>query len=214
MSNQALISKLSDKIIYIHKMKTLLVVLTLVQLCHNAAFHTGKVNQQISGHTSVALIPRRKMLETSAGLIVAIGWIQPSFAEVQETRDLIRTSIDQLTSAPAFIEREQWDNVRALLLKPPLSECWNKRQPLLVKYAQEVGEEYELDVLELKEEVASHLRYLDMAVYNNVFNPIKTEGETGATKQLIKSYYEDPINEYKASLTALQSLLSLGQYSS
>lgn len=46
-------------------------------------------------------------------------------------------------------------------------------------------------------------------VYNNVFNPIKTEGETGATRQLIKSYYEDPINEYKASVAALDQLVEL-----
>jgi hypothetical protein len=39
--------------------------------------------------------------------------------------------------------------------------------------------------LELHEDILSHLRYLDMAVYNNVFNPIATEGTTGATKELV-----------------------------
>ena len=61
---------------------------------------------------------------------------------------------------------------------------------------------------QLKEDLLSHLRYLDMAVYNNVFNPIATEGETGATKALIRSYYEDPKNELAASLKALDGILT------
>ena len=48
-----------------------------------------------------------------------------------------------------------------------------------------------------------------MAVYNNVFNPIGTEGTTGATKELVRSYYEDPTNEYQASIAALRDLVSL-----
>ena len=50
-----------------------------------------------------------------------------------------------------------------------------------------------------------------MAVYNNVFNPIAVEGTTGATKQLVKSYYEDPINEYKGSVAVLDELIKLGK---
>lgn len=46
-----------------------------------------------------------------------------------------------------------------------------------------------------------------MAVYNNVFNPIATEGTAGATKELIRSYYEDPKNEWNASRKALDGIL-------
>lgn len=63
--------------------------------------------------------------------------------------------------------------------------------------------------LELREDATSHLRYLDMAVYNNVFNPIATEGQSGATKELIRSYYEDPMMEWKASKAAVDSLIGL-----
>ena len=42
-----------------------------------------------------------------------------------------------------------------------------------------------------------------MAVYNNVFNPIATEGTNGVTKELVRPYYEDPINEWKASKSAI-----------
>jgi hypothetical protein len=80
---------------------------------------------------------------------------------------------------------------------------------LLLNLAEAIGEagKDELAALEAKEDANSHLRYLDAAVYSNNFNPIKTEGETGATKTLVKSYYEDPINEYRASLAALDELI-------
>lgn len=51
-----------------------------------------------------------------------------------------------------------------------------------------------------------------MAVYNNNFNPIVTMGKTGATPQLIKSYEEDPINAYKASVALLDELIKLGSF--
>ncbi len=84
---------------------------------------------------------------------------------------------------------------------------------LLKIYAEAIGSELpngdEIAALELREEVISHLRYLDMAVYNNVFNPIATEGTTGATKELIRSYYEDPINEWNALKSAMDDLIGL-----
>ena len=48
-----------------------------------------------------------------------------------------------------------------------------------------------------------------MAVYNNNFNPIKSEGTNGATKELVRSYYEDPTNEWKASIQAFDELIQL-----
>ena len=48
-----------------------------------------------------------------------------------------------------------------------------------------------------------------MAVYNNVFNPIVTTGKTGASQELIRSYYEDPIKELKASEKVIDDLLAL-----
>jgi hypothetical protein len=84
---------------------------------------------------------------------------------------------------------------------------------LLNDYADAIANELpngdEIAALELREDVLSHLRYLDMAVYNNVFNPIATEGTTGASKELVRSYYEDPINEWKASIAAIDELIAL-----
>ena len=124
------------------------------------------------------------------------GKLTSTLLQVQEARR-------QLDPVPALIKDEKWDSVRAILITPPLSDCWSKTSKLLNSYAQAIGDELpdgdELAALEFKEDALDHLRFLDMAVYNNVFNPIKTEGESGATKELIRSYYEDPVNEVSSN---------------
>lgn len=122
---------------------------------------------------------------------------------------LLQQARRQLDAIPKMIENEQWDLVRQTLITPPLSECWTSNAKLLKKWAAVVPDGNELEAFELREEAISHLRYLDMSVYNNVFNPIVTTGKTGASKELIRSYYEDPIKELKASEKVMDDLLAL-----
>mmetsp|Transcript_4336 Transcript_4336/g.8481 ORF Transcript_4336/g.8481 Transcript_4336/m.8481 type:complete len:232 (+) Transcript_4336:137-832(+) len=137
-------------------------------------------------------------------------------ADLSSLREQVEEARKQLDPVTDLIKAEKWDSIRAILIKPPLSDCWGKSsasRPLLQRYAEAIGdvpEGDELAALEAREDAVTHLRFLDMAAYNNVFNPIKTEGETGATKGLIKSYYEDPMNEFKASVAAMDELVRLG----
>jgi hypothetical protein len=139
----------------------------------------------------------------------------PATADLSELVQKVEQARKQLLDAvPKLIEAEKWDSVRAVLIEPPLADCWSKaNRGLLTKYAEALGDKGgdELAALEAKEELVSHLRYLDMSVYNNVFNPIKVEGKSGATKELISSYYDDPKNEYQASLAALDELMALAK---
>lgn len=166
---------------------------------------------------------RREFLHTSIKAAFAAPFfiaLYPDAAVAASSLDSlvseIRQARKQMNRVPDLIQAEQWDAVRAILVTPPLSDLWTKSartSPLLADYAGAVGgtpSGDEFAVLEAKEDVEGHLRFLDMAVYNNVFNPIKSVGETGATKQLIRSYYDDPINEYKASVAALDELIQLG----
>lgn len=149
------------------------------------------------------------------------GWFFPSKVLASTGPDIealvsqLKEARAQLEPVPTLIKEEKWDSVRAILITPPLADCWAKTsKPLLKQYAEvqdalENGDE--LTALELREEALDHLRFLDMAVYNNVFNPIKTEGETGATKELIRSYYEDPVKEYQASVKVLDELILLSK---
>ena len=134
---------------------------------------------------------------------------KPSYSDLLA---LVKQAQKQLGPIPKLIEQEKWDSVRAILIEPPLADCWAKtNRPLLSNFAEAIGDKGgdELAALEAKEEIVSHLRYLDMAVYNNNFNPITSQGKTGATAGLVRSYYEDPINEYKASAAAIDALVQL-----
>ena len=153
---------------------------------------------------------------TAAPLIVnaASATAVDSSLSLASYRGLLQQAASQLDSAvPQLIEREQWDSIRTILLTPPLSDIY-KKPSLLLDYASAVGDAPngdELAVLQARDDLQTHLRFLDMAAYNNVFNPIKSMGTNGATKQLVASYYEDPVREYKASLQALQELIELGK---
>mmetsp|Transcript_36647 Transcript_36647/g.76898 ORF Transcript_36647/g.76898 Transcript_36647/m.76898 type:complete len:240 (-) Transcript_36647:258-977(-) len=140
--------------------------------------------------------------------LAADGKLDELLGQIKEARG-------QLESVPDLIKAEKWDAVRAVLVKPPLSNMWTTggQNKLLNNYADAIGNELpdgdEIAALELREDLISHLRYLDMAVYNNVFNPIATEGQSGATKELVRSYYEDPTNEYTATKSAIDNLIGL-----
>jgi len=131
---------------------------------------------------------------------------------LMELQSTLQKARDQLEPVPDIIREEKWDKIRAILITSPLSDCWTttKKGGLLLNIADAVGnaDGDELAVLELREELVSHLRFLDMSAYNNVFNPISSEGSSGATKELVRSYYEDPKNELLASKNSLDAILA------
>jgi len=139
-----------------------------------------------------------------------------SLVLLKELRALIQQAVTQLEVVPQLIRDEKWDAVRVVLTNKPLADCWiNKNTPMLKSLADvvgEIGNGDEFAILEAREDLIGHLRYLDTAVYNNVFNPIATEGKSGASKALIDSYYEDPIREYNASKLALDELLKSSEF--
>lgn len=151
------------------------------------------------------------------GIVGCVGHPNAAFADgnLGAMLDQIKEARAQLDSVPDLIKEEKWDAVRAILIKPPLSNMWTTggQNKLLSNYADAIGSELpdgdEMSALEMREEIVSHLRYLDMAVYNNVFNPIASEGKSGATKELVRSYYEDPTNEWRASTSAIDQLIGL-----
>ena len=156
---------------------------------------------------------RRSAVQTfiSSAVILSSVQGQPAAAAAAATNDFQKV-FTQIEPIPTLIQEEKWDAVRAILITPPLSDCWSKTSKLLKNYADAVGELPDGDefaALELKDDAEYHLRFLDMAAYNNVFNPIKTEGESGASKELVRSYYDDPKNEYNACVKIFDALVDL-----
>lgn len=183
---------------------------------NDAATNTAAAQESLESR-----VRRRTFLRKSVSvMLLAVSTTRPcaSLAAEAPASSLgalsleVRKARAQLEPIPDLIQQEKWDAVRAILGTPPLSDCWSKgaqsARSFLKRYAEAVDDE--LAALEANEDALSHLRYLDMAVYNNVFNPIKTEGTNGATKELIRSYYEDPLMEYQASRQALDALVGLG----
>ena len=87
-------------------------------------------------------------------------------SSLEDSLKLVQQAREQLSSVPDLIQQEKWDSVRAILITPPLSDCWAKTsRPLLKLYAEALGDagKDELAALEAREEANSHLRYLDMA---------------------------------------------------
>lgn len=173
---------------------------------------TSKRNEQdnklIFVNKSANGLKRRSFLQTiSAGAILLSSKedsLAASAPKLPTALSQVKEARQQLDAIPNLIKDQKWDSIRAILITPPLSDCWSKTAKLLNGYAKAVGDELpdgdELSALELKEDVLDHMRFLDMAVYNNVFNPIRSEGESGATKELIRSYYEDPVNEVRSCI--------------
>ena len=60
---------------------------------------------------------------------------------------------------PGLLEARKWDSVRAILITPPLSDCWGKNaRPLLRDFAAALGDSGgdELAALEAREDAMSH----------------------------------------------------------
>jgi hypothetical protein len=167
------------------------------------------LKRALSSSTGVAI------LSLSNDLISPQSAFAKSTADIKAILPLLKEARSQLDPVPRLIKEEKWDSVRAILITPPLVDCWGKTTKPLIKLYAEVQDDLpngdEFAVLELKEEALDHFRFLDMAVYNNVFNPIRTEGESGATKELIRSYYEDPVKEYQACKKILDDLIALAE---
>ena len=167
--------------------------------------------------TTVATIAGVSIIGAAVPSAVSAAETTTTTTDLNELRSLIEKALKQIDIVPDLIKNEKWDSVRAILIEHPIYDCWNKNTPMLKSYADALGETPtgdELAALEQREELISHLRYLDMAVYNNVFNPISSEGTNGATKALIDSYYNDPIREYNSSKKALNELIKLSSSNS
>lgn len=62
---------------------------------------------------------------------------------LRELQSLLQQAQKQLDPIPSIIEKQQWDKVRAILITPPLSDCWtnSKRSSnLLQDVANAVGD--------------------------------------------------------------------------
>jgi len=92
-------------------------------------------------------------------------------AATAATKDLINdlvSSKEKMKPIPELLQQGEWDKVRTILKTPPIIQLWNlgESQNTLVKLARETGD---IDLLELKDELAISLQMCDQLTYDNSF---------------------------------------------
>lgn len=118
--------------------------------------------------SSLNTVSRRAVLAQSAGFATVSIWGPASWAVDASLIDDLTSSIDKLRPIPDLLEEKEWDKVRSILKLPPVNKLWNlgDSQNIVLKLAQDTGN---IDLFELKEELAYTLQMCDQITYNNAF---------------------------------------------
>ncbi len=117
---------------------------------------------------------RTLLLSTS---VAAAGAVflpsRPSFAAAaaMSRESLIAdldVSLERLLTIPPLLESAQWDKVRTVLKTPPVNQLWNlgDAQNTLARLAKETGE---MEMMDMKDELAISLQMTDQYSYDNNF---------------------------------------------
>lgn len=89
-------------------------------------------------------------------------------ADKSDMIDELKISRDKLAPIPQLLEDKEWEKVRNILKTPPVNKLWNlgESQNTLFNLAKESGD---IDLLELKDELAISLQMCDQFTYDNAF---------------------------------------------
>lgn len=118
----------------------------------------------------------RRALLLSASAAAAAGVVllpaRPSFAATTTARESLiadlDTSLERISTIPPLLESAQWDKVRTVLKTPPVNQLWNlgDAQNTLARLAKETGE---MEMMDMKDELAISLQMTDQYSYDNNF---------------------------------------------
>jgi len=108
---------------------------------------------------------------TQAALVTSIGLLPSQKASAVSTQTLIeelQSSKDKLEPIAQLLEDKEWDKVRQILKSPPVNKLWNlaDNQNVILQLAKESGD---VELFEVKEELALSLQMCDQLTYDNAF---------------------------------------------
>jgi len=80
----------------------------------------------------------------------------------------LKTDMARLGPIPELLEEKEWDKVRSILKVPPVNKLWNlgDSQNIVMQLARDTGN---VDLFELKDEIALSLQMCDQLTYDNAF---------------------------------------------
>lgn len=113
-------------------------------------------------------------VKSTASLIVptvATTTINPTISNAIGVKELVNdleASKAKMLVIPELLEANEWDKVRTILKTPPVNSLWNlgESKNTLVQLAKATGE---IELLELKDDLAINLQMCDQLTYDNAF---------------------------------------------
>lgn len=118
-----------------------------------------------------SIIERRSFIALGAFSGLALG-TNPAFAAGKDDIDSMIAELEEVRSKlepiPRLLQAEDWEGVRTILKSPPVNFIWNVGvdKNTLVRLAQSTDN---IELLELKDDLAISLQMCDQFTYDNVF---------------------------------------------
>lgn len=121
---------------------------------------------------------RREWFEQAASTATVVGVAAssailslPSVSTAASAADYIqelKTTKAKIQEIPDLLQNQEWDKVRTILKTPPVNYLWNlgDSSNTVLKLAKETGD---VDLFEVKDDLAYNLQMCDQLTYNNVF---------------------------------------------
>jgi hypothetical protein len=80
----------------------------------------------------------------------------------------LKITKSKLQDIPDLLQQQEWDKVRTILKTPPVNYLWNlgDSSNTILKLAKETGD---VDLFEIKDDLAYNLQMCDQLTYDNVF---------------------------------------------
>ena len=110
----------------------------------------------------------------------------------------LQTSLTKLQPIPKLLEEQKWDEARTILKSPPVNKLWNlgDGQNTVLKLVKETGN---VDLFEVKDDLAYNLQMCDQLTYDNNF--IYYQPGNGKLK------LKEPIEAINKSLQLLETII-------
>ena len=117
----------------------------------------------------------------------------------------LKDSQEKLAPIPDLLEDKEWDKVRSILKVPPVNKLWNlgESQNPVLQLAKETGN---VDLFEVKEDLAYNLQMCDQLTYDNAF----VYFQPGNGKYKIK----EPQELSKKAMAEIQQIMDMASSSS
>mmetsp|Transcript_13833 Transcript_13833/g.18049 ORF Transcript_13833/g.18049 Transcript_13833/m.18049 type:complete len:183 (+) Transcript_13833:141-689(+) len=139
---------------------TLFSIALCVLFTTTSAWSASKLSRRELFHAAVS--------GAAAGVALAVPQASNAASDIDILVEELLASKSKIQEIPDLLQAKDWEKVRSILKTPPVNKLWNlgdSQNPVL-KLAKETDN---VDLFELKDELAYNLQMADELTYNNVF---------------------------------------------